>query len=75
MHLTTGAPIPSSVIWLLLTYPLMALFIMAYAYTLSYFMFKYNIDPDHVAIPLISNNSDIFGTLYVVLMAKLMVGA
>jgi mgtE-like transporter len=73
--LTTGMPVPRSSYLLVLTYPFMALFIMLYAYTLSYFMFKYNIDPDHVAIPLISNNSDIFGTLYVVLMAKVMVGA
>ena len=75
MTLITGNPIPRSAYLVVLTYPFMALFIMLYAYTLSYFMFKYNIDPDHVAIPLISNNSDIFGTLYVVLMAKLMVGA
>ncbi|WP_297501082.1 magnesium transporter [Thermococcus sp.] len=37
--------------------------------------FRRDIDPDSVAIPLIANNSDIFGTLYVVLIAKLMVGA
>ncbi|AHF80615.1 magnesium transporter [Thermococcus paralvinellae] len=59
---------------LALTYPFMALFIMLYSYTISYFLFKKNIDPDNVAIPLISNNSDIFGTLYAVLIAKLIVG-
>ncbi len=59
---------------LILTYPLMALFIMLYAYTVSYVLFQKNIDPDHVAIPFISNNSDIFGTIYTVLIAKLMVG-
>ncbi|HIP74837.1 MAG TPA: cation transporter, partial [Thermococcus paralvinellae] len=59
---------------LALTYPFMALFIMFYSYTISYFLFKKNIDPDNVAIPLISNNSDIFGTVYTVLMAKLIVG-
>jgi mgtE-like transporter len=75
MILTTGAGIPKSVYWLLLTYPFMALFVMVYAYSLAYLLFRYDIDPDHVAIPLISNNSDIFGTIYVVLMAKLMVGA
>ncbi|ASJ09603.1 cation transporter [Thermococcus siculi] len=74
MALITGNPIPRSSYIVVLTYPFMTLFIMLYAYALSYFMFKHNIDPDHVAIPLISNNSDIFGTLYVVLMAKLMVG-
>jgi mgtE-like transporter len=72
--LTTGMPVPRSVYMLVLTYPFMALFIMLYSYSVSYFLFQKNIDPDHVAIPLISNNSDIFGTLYVVLMAKLMVG-
>ena len=75
MVLVTGNPIPRSVYLLILTYPFMALFVMLYAYTLSYIMFKYSIDPDHVAIPLISNNSDIFGTIYVVIMAKVMVGA
>jgi len=74
MTLITGIPIPRSAYLVVLTYPFMALFIMLYSYTLSYFMFRHNIDPDHVAIPLISNNSDIFGTLYVVLMARLMVG-
>lgn len=59
---------------LALTYPFMALFVMLYSYTISYFFFKKNIDPDNVAIPLISNNSDIFGTLYAVLIAKLIVG-
>ncbi|WP_457754198.1 magnesium transporter [Thermococcus sp.] len=59
---------------LALTYPLMALFIMFYSYTISYFLFKRDIDPDNVAIPLISNNSDIFGTIYAVLIAKLIVG-
>ncbi len=59
---------------LILTYPFMALFIMLYAYTLSYLLFQKNINPDHVAIPLISNNSDIFGTIYTILIAKLMVG-
>ena len=72
--LTTGASVPRTVYWIVLTYPFMALFIMLYSYTISYFLFQKNIDPDHVAIPLISNNSDIFGTIYVVLMAKLMVG-
>lgn len=75
MSLTTGMGIPKSVYWLLLTYPFMVLFVMIYAYSLSYLMFRHDIDPDHVAIPLISNNSDIFGTIYVVLLAKLMVGA
>jgi len=74
MALTTGLSVPKSVYWIILTYPFMALFIMLYSYTVSYFLFQKNIDPDHVAIPLISNNSDIFGTIYVVLMAKLMVG-
>nr|WP_209477982.1 magnesium transporter [Thermococcus stetteri] len=75
MKLTTGAGIPGGVYWLLLTYPFMALFVMVYAYSLSYLMFRHDIDPDHVAIPLISNNSDIFGTIYAVLIAKVMVGA
>jgi len=60
---------------LILTYPFMALFIMLYAYSISYVLFRHNIDPDSVAIPLIANNSDIFGTLYVVAIARLMVGA
>ena len=60
---------------LALTYPFMALFIMLYAYSISYVLFQHNIDPDSVAIPLIANNSDIFGTIYVVLIAKMMVGA
>ena len=72
--LTTGMGVPGSVWVIALTYPFMALFIMLYSYSLSYLLFRHNIDPDSVAIPLISNNSDIFGTLYVVLMAKLMVG-
>lgn len=66
---------PRLVLPLLLSYPLMALFIMLYAYSLSYFLFRHNIDPDSVAIPLIANNSDIFGTLYIVAIARLMVGA
>jgi len=74
VKLTTGVPVPTSAWLVVITYPFMALFIMLYSYTLSYFLFQKNIDPDHVAIPLISNNSDIFGTIYVVLMAKLMVG-
>jgi len=74
MMLTAGVPVPSSVYLIVVTYPFMALFIMLYSYTVSYILFRKNIDPDHVAIPLISNNSDIFGTAYVVLMAKLMVG-
>jgi len=74
VKLTTGLPVPRSTWLIVLTYPFMALFIMLYSYTVSYFLFQKNIDPDHVAIPLISNNSDIFGTIYVVLIAKLMVG-
>ncbi|HDZ35509.1 MAG TPA: cation transporter [Thermococcus sp.] len=73
VYLIAGAE-PRIIYELVLSYPFMALFVMLYAYTVSYFLFQKNIDPDHVAIPLISNNSDIFGTLYVVLMAKLMVG-
>ncbi|WP_167907832.1 magnesium transporter [Thermococcus sp. CX2] len=65
---------PRVVYELALSYPFMALFIMLYSYTISYFLFQKNIDPDNVAIPLISNNSDIFGTIYVVLIAKLIVG-
>ena len=71
--LTLGANVSFS-LWLALTYPFMALFIMLYSYTISYFLFKKDIDPDNVAIPLISNNSDIFGTIYAVLIAKLIVG-
>jgi mgtE-like transporter len=74
VKLTTGMTVPGSAWMIVLTYPFMVLFIMFYSYTVSYFLFQKNIDPDHVAIPLISNNSDIFGTIYVVLMAKLMVG-
>ncbi|CAD5244623.1 magnesium transporter [Thermococcus camini] len=74
VKLTTGMTVPGSAWLVVLTYPFMVLFIMLYSYTVSYFLFRKNIDPDHVAIPLISNNSDIFGTIYVVLMAKLMVG-
>ncbi|ASJ04899.1 magnesium transporter [Thermococcus barossii] len=74
VKLTTGMAVPGSAWVVALTYPFMVLFIMLYSYTVSYFLFRKNIDPDHVAIPLISNNSDIFGTIYVVLMAKLMVG-
>ncbi|MEO2152242.1 MAG: magnesium transporter, partial [Thermococcus sp.] len=74
VRLTTGMAVPSSAWLIVLTYPFMVLFIMLYSYTLSYFLFHRNIDPDHVAIPLISNNSDIFGTIYVVPLAKLMVG-
>ncbi|NJE10693.1 magnesium transporter [Thermococcus sp. MAR1] len=74
VKLTTGMTVPGSAWLIVLTYPFMVLFIMLYSYTVSYFLFRKNIDPDHVAIPLISNNSDIFGTIYVVLMAKLMVG-
>ena len=74
MRLTTGSPVPHTVYWIVITYPFMALFIMIYSYTISYFLFQKNIDPDHVAIPLISNNSDIFGTVYTILIAKLMVG-
>ncbi|NJE41775.1 cation transporter [Thermococcus sp. GR6] len=72
-HFIAGAE-PRIVYELTLSYPLMALFIMLYSYTISYFLFQKNIDPDNVAIPLISNNSDIFGTIYVVIIAKLMVG-
>ena len=71
--LTLGANVSFS-LWLALTYPFMALFIMLYSYTISYLLFKKDIDPDNVAIPLISNNSDIFGTIYAVLIAKLIVG-
>ena len=74
MILTTGANVPRTISILIITYPLMALFIMLYSYAVSYLLFQKDIDPDHVAIPLISNNSDIFGTLYVVLIARLMVG-
>ncbi len=74
VKLTTGMTVPRSAWLVALTYPFMALFIMLYSYTISYFIFQKNIDPDHVAIPLISNNSDIFGTLYVVLMAKMIAG-
>ncbi|WP_456398227.1 magnesium transporter [Palaeococcus sp. (in: euryarchaeotes)] len=74
VKLTTNTPIPHSAYLIALTYPFMALFIMFYAYTISYFLFSRNIDPDHVAIPLIANNSDIFGTIYVVLLAKAMIG-
>ncbi len=72
-RLTLGANVSFS-LWLALTYPFMALFIMLYSYTISYLLFKKDIDPDNVAIPLISNNSDIFGTIYAVLIAKLIVG-
>lgn len=65
---------PRVIYELVLSYPFMALFIMLYSYTISYFLFQKNIDPDNVAIPLISNNSDIFGTIYVILIAKLIVG-
>ncbi|WP_297494624.1 magnesium transporter [Thermococcus sp.] len=66
---------PGIPLQLVLTYPFMALFIMLYAYSISYVLFQHNIDPDSVAIPLIANNSDIFGTIYVVAIAGLMVGA
>jgi len=69
-HLLLGVR-PRFLTELALTYPLMVLFIMLYAYSLSYFLFQHNIDPDSVAIPLIANNSDIFGTLYVVAIALL----
>lgn len=59
---------------LALTYPFMALFIMLYSYTISYVLFKRDINPDNVAIPLIANNSDIFGTIYAILIAKAIVG-
>jgi len=70
VSLTTGTEVPGSAWIITLTYPF-----MAHSYSLPYLLFRYDIDPDSVAIPLISNNSDIFGTFYVVLMAKLMVGA
>jgi len=59
---------------LALTYPFMALFIMLFSYSLSYVLFMKNIDPDNVAIPLIATNSDILGTIYAVVVAKLVIG-
>lgn len=73
VRLTTGASL-APLHTLVLTYPFMALFVMFYAYTLSYFLFQRNIDPDSVAIPLIANNSDILGTIYTVMLAKMATG-
>ncbi|WP_048148417.1 magnesium transporter [Palaeococcus ferrophilus] len=73
VRLTTGASVVP-LRTLVLTYPFMALFVMFYAYTLSYFLFQRNIDPDSVAIPLIANNSDILGTIYTVMLAKMATG-
>ncbi|WP_258084860.1 magnesium transporter [Thermococcus thermotolerans] len=73
VYLVTGVRIGPAYQFVI-SYPIMVLFIMLYSYTISYFLFQRDIDPDSVAIPLISNNSDIFGTIYVVIIAKMMVG-
>lgn len=62
------------VFFLALTYPFMALFIMLFSYSLSYVLFMRNIDPDNVAIPLLTTIADILGTIYTVFVAKLVSG-
>ncbi|WP_456396142.1 magnesium transporter [Thermococcus sp.] len=64
-----------SFLWIfIITYPLLVFFNMLVGILVSYLAYRFSIDPDNVAIPTVTTISDVMGTVYVVLLAKLMVG-
>ncbi|AMQ17742.1 magnesium transporter [Thermococcus peptonophilus] len=64
------------IIWpFVLGYPFLVLVNMLIGIIVAYIAHRFDIDPDNVAIPTVTTISDVMGTLFIVLLAKLMVGA
>jgi len=66
----------AALIWpFILGYPLLVVINMAIGVFIAYISHRFNIDPDNVAIPTATTISDVMGTIFIVLLAKMMVGA
>jgi mgtE-like transporter len=75
VHVTRLIGYSASLIWtFILGYPLLVLVNMSVGVLVAYVAYRFSIDPDNVAIPTVTTISDVMGTLFVVLLAKMMVG-
>ena len=76
VHVTSLIGYHAALIWpFILGYPLLVVANMSIGVFIAYLSHRFNIDPDNVAIPTVTTISDVMGTLFVVLLAKMMVGA
>lgn len=76
VHVTRLIGHHAALIWpFIIGYPFLVMANMAIGVFIAYLSHRFNIDPDNVAIPTVTTISDVMGTLFVVLLAKVMVGA
>ena len=75
VHVTRLIGYSASLIWtFILGYPFLVLINMGIGVLVAYIAYRFSIDPDNVAIPTVTTISDVMGTLFVVFLAKVMVG-
>ncbi len=75
IHVTRFIGYHGSLIWpFILGYPFLVLANIVIGVLVAYISHRFDIDPDNVAIPTVTTISDVMGTLFVVFLAKVMVG-
>ncbi|MDV3104523.1 magnesium transporter [Thermococcus waiotapuensis] len=76
VHVTNLIGYHATLIWpFILGYPFLVAANIAIGVIIALISFRFNIDPDNVGVPTVTTVADITGTLFVVLLAKMMVGA
>ena len=76
VHVTSLIGYSGAIIWpFILGYPILVFVNISIGVIVAYFSHRFNIDPDNVAIPAVTTISDVMGTVFVVILAKMLVGA
>ncbi|NJF25910.1 magnesium transporter [Thermococcus sp. Bubb.Bath] len=66
---------PGGLIWpFVIGYPFLVLIGIFIGVIIAYIAHRFDIDPDNVAIPTVTTISDVMGTLFIVFLAKMLVG-
>ncbi len=55
----------------LILFPVVSVFVMLLAYVFAILFHRFNVDPDNVTVPTITTLADLIGTVFVVLIARL----
>ncbi|WP_297486608.1 magnesium transporter [Thermococcus sp.] len=76
VHVTSLIGYTGTLIWpFIIGYPFLVVINIVIGVFIAYLSHRFNIDPDNVAIPTVTTISDVMGTVFVVILAKMLVGA
>ncbi|WP_456366046.1 magnesium transporter [Thermococcus sp.] len=76
VHVTSLIGYTGTLIWpFIIGYPFLVVINIVIGVFIAYLSHRFNIDPDNVAIPTVTTISDVMGTVFVVILAEMLVGA